>query len=229
MKAMQNQIDMVKNKLRNEMKTSIQTSLSNQTNEITDMMASFLRMNTASPSSSVIPTNNRNTKDVQPQTVSSKPPVSTSEPANTPVRASKPNLQALIPYPFRRNDESNREKPKDQIEKFYQLFKDMSFEISFTDALILMLKFASTLKALISNKERLSEMARTLLNEHCSAVLLKKLPEKLGDPGKFLIPWDFLGMAECLALVDLGVSINLMPYYVWKKLSLPDLTPTCMT
>nr|GFA61571.1 reverse transcriptase domain-containing protein [Tanacetum cinerariifolium] len=177
----------------------------------------------------VIPTNNGNTEDVQPQTVSSKPPVSTSEPANTPVRASKPNLQASIPYPFRRNDESNREKPKDQIEKFYQLFKDMSFEISFTDALILMLKFASTLKALISNKERLSEMARTLLNEHCSAVLLKNLPEKLGDPGKFLIPWDFLGMAECLALADLGVSINLMPYYVWKKLSLPDLTPTCMT
>nr|GEV95841.1 DNA-directed DNA polymerase [Tanacetum cinerariifolium] len=72
-------------------------------------------------------------------------------------------------------------------------------------------------------------MARTSLNEHCSAVLLKKLPEKLGDPGKFLIPCDFPGMAECLALADLSASINLMPYYVWKKLSLPDLTPTCMT
>nr|GFD11570.1 hypothetical protein [Tanacetum cinerariifolium] len=73
----------------------------------------------------VIPTNNENTKDVQPQVVSSKPPVSTSEPANTPVRASKPNLQASIPYPSRRNDERNQEKAKDQIEKFYQLFKDM--------------------------------------------------------------------------------------------------------
>nr|GFB72072.1 reverse transcriptase domain-containing protein [Tanacetum cinerariifolium] len=72
-------------------------------------------------------------------------------------------------------------------------------------------------------------MARTLLNEHCSAVLLKKIPEKLGDPGKFLISCDFSGMAECLALADLGASINLMPYYVWTKLSLPDLTPTCMT
>nr|GEV00812.1 hypothetical protein [Tanacetum cinerariifolium] len=58
MKAMPNQIDMVKNKLRNEMKTSIQTSLSNQTNEIRDMMASFLRMNTASPSrSGTLPSN----------------------------------------------------------------------------------------------------------------------------------------------------------------------------
>nr|GFD40881.1 reverse transcriptase domain-containing protein [Tanacetum cinerariifolium] len=83
--------------------------------------------------------------------------------------------------------------------------------------------------ALIENKEKLSEMARTLLNEHCSAVLLKKLPEKLGDPGKFLIPCDFPGMAECLALANLGASINLMPYSVWKRLSHSDLTPTCMT
>nr|GEW02624.1 reverse transcriptase domain-containing protein [Tanacetum cinerariifolium] len=130
--------------------------------------------------------------------------------------------------PKRRNDERNRERAKDQIKKFYQIFKDMSFEISFADALMLMPKFASTLKALIENKEKLSEMARTLLNEHCSAVLLKKLPKKLGDPGKLLIPCDFPSMAECLALADLGASINLMPYYVWKRLSLSDLTPTCM-
>nr|GFA12567.1 reverse transcriptase domain-containing protein [Tanacetum cinerariifolium]GFA13010.1 reverse transcriptase domain-containing protein [Tanacetum cinerariifolium]GFA13017.1 reverse transcriptase domain-containing protein [Tanacetum cinerariifolium] len=81
-------------------------------------------------------------------------------------------------------------------------------------------------RALIGNKEKLSEMARTPLNEHCSAVLLKKLPKKLGDPCKFLIPCDFPGMAECLALGDLGASINLMPFSVWKRLSLPDLTPT---
>ncbi|GJV21358.1 reverse transcriptase domain-containing protein [Tanacetum coccineum] len=105
----------------------------------------------------------------------------------------------------------------------------MSFEISFADALILMPKFTSTLKALIGNKEKLSEMARTPLNEHCSAVILNKLPEKLRDPSKFLIPCDFPGMDECLALADLGASINLMPLSVWKKLSLPELTPTCMT
>ncbi|GJU78116.1 reverse transcriptase domain-containing protein [Tanacetum coccineum] len=58
---------------------------------------------------------------------------------------------------------------------------------------------------------------------------LTKLPEKLGDPDKFLIPCDFPGMDECLALADLGASINLMPLSVWKKLSLPELTPTCMT
>nr|GEW11395.1 reverse transcriptase domain-containing protein [Tanacetum cinerariifolium] len=60
-------------------------------------------------------------------------------------------------------------------------------------------------------------------------VLLKKLPENLGDPGKFLIPYDFPGMAECLALADLDASINLMPFLVWKRISLRDLTPTFMT
>ncbi|GJX11655.1 reverse transcriptase domain-containing protein [Tanacetum coccineum] len=175
----------------------------------------------------VPPTNNGSTKDVQPPVV--QPHVPNSEPVVTPVSAPMPNPKLSIPYPSRRNDERRREKANDQIEKFYEIFKDLSFEISLTDALILMPKFASTLKALIGNKEKLSEMARTPLNEHCSAVLLKKLPEKLGDPGKFLIPCDFPGMDECLALADLGASINLMPLSVWEKLSLPELTPTCMT
>nr|GFB52612.1 reverse transcriptase domain-containing protein [Tanacetum cinerariifolium] len=104
----------------------------------------------------------------------------------------------------------------------------MSFEIRFIDALILMPKFASTLKALIENKKKLSEMARTPMNEHCLAVILNKLPRKLGDPGKFLIPCEFSGMDECLALADLGASINLMLLSVWEGLSLLKLTPTCM-
>ncbi|GJS40583.1 reverse transcriptase domain-containing protein [Tanacetum coccineum] len=145
-------------------------------------------------------------------------------------RNHSPSLQkASIPFSSRRNDERRREKANDQIEKFYEIFKDLSFEISFTDALMLMPKFASTLKTLIGNKEKLSEMARTPLNENCSAVILNKLPKKLRDPGRFLIPCEFSGINTCNALPDLGASINLMPYSVWKNLSLPELTPTCMT
>ncbi|GJZ10402.1 reverse transcriptase domain-containing protein [Tanacetum coccineum] len=145
----------------------------------------------------VLPTNNGSTKDVQPPVVQVQPQMTNSEPVVTPVSAPMPNLKPSIPYPSRRNDEKRREKANDQIEKFYKIFQDMSFEISLADALILMPKFASTLKALIGNKEKLSEMARTPLNEHCSAALI--------------------------------ASINLMPLSVWKKLSLPELTPTCMT
>nr|GEZ72165.1 reverse transcriptase domain-containing protein [Tanacetum cinerariifolium] len=60
-------------------------------------------------------------------------------------------------------------------------------------------------------------------------VLPKKFFEKLRDPGKFLIPCDFSKLEECLALADLVASINLMPLSVWKKFSLPKLTPTRMT
>ncbi|GKA78046.1 reverse transcriptase domain-containing protein [Tanacetum coccineum] len=177
----------------------------------------------------VPPTNNGSTKYVQPLVVQVQPQVPNSKPVVAPVSAPKPNPKPSIPYPFRLNNQKIREKANNQIEKFYQIFQDLHFDISFADALILMPKFASTLKSLISNKEKLFELARTPLNEHCSAVLLKKLPKKLGDPGKFLIPCDFPGMDECLALADLGTSINLMPLSVWKKLSLSKLTPTCMT
>nr|GEW93367.1 DNA-directed DNA polymerase [Tanacetum cinerariifolium] len=89
--------------------------------------------------------------------------------------------------------------------------------------------FGPSIKSLLTNKDKLCELARTPLNEHYSMVLLKKLPEKMGDPGKFLILCDFPEMAKFLALADLGASINLIPLAVWNKLSLPDLSPTCMT
>ncbi|GJS96087.1 reverse transcriptase domain-containing protein [Tanacetum coccineum] len=134
-----------------------------------------------------------------------------------------------IPYPSRLNQEKSRDKASNQKEKIFQMFQDLRFDISFADALLLMPRFAPTIKSLLMNKEKLLELAKIPLNENCSAMLLKKLPEKLGDPGKFLIPCNFPGMDVCHALADLGASINLMPLSIWKKLSLPELTPTRMT
>nr|GFB78410.1 reverse transcriptase domain-containing protein [Tanacetum cinerariifolium] len=181
------------------------------------------------------PTNNGSTEDVQPQVVQSESLILNSElvtslisdPVIALVSASKHNPKTSIPYPSKRNDERNREKANNQIEKLYHIFKDMSFEISFVDALILMPKFASTLKALIGNKEKLSEMARTLLNEHCSVVLLKKLPEKLGDLSKFLIPCDFPEYSqEVLGFSNIISSGNPTPFYdPIVSTTSPTLTP----
>nr|GEU32867.1 reverse transcriptase domain-containing protein [Tanacetum cinerariifolium] len=109
---------------------------------------------------------------------------------DVPKTQPKPN----IPYPSRLNDQKLREKATNQMEKFFQIFHDLHFDISFADALLLMPKFASTIKSLLTNKDKLFELAKIPLNENCSAMLLKKLLEKLGDPGKFLIPCDFPGM-----------------------------------
>nr|GEW00160.1 reverse transcriptase domain-containing protein [Tanacetum cinerariifolium] len=185
----------------------------------------------------VHPTNNESTEDVQPSVVPTESLILNTEPVispiielvASPVSALKPNQRPSIPYPSRLHDQKLRDKANDQRDKFFQIFKDLNFNINFVDALILMPNFGPSFKSLLTNKDKLCELSRTPLNEHCLVVLLKKLPEKLGDPGKFLIPFDFPRTAEYLAMADLSASINLMPLFVWNKPSLPDLSPTCMT
>ncbi|GKE09550.1 reverse transcriptase domain-containing protein, partial [Tanacetum coccineum] len=170
-------------------------------------------------------TTDKEQTNFQGSTAHIQPPVIPIPEPDVPKTLPKPN----IPYPSRLNQEKLREKSNAQMMKFLEIFQKIHFDISFADALLYMPKFASMFKSLISNKEKLFELSSTPLNENCSAVLLKKLPEKLGDPGKFLIPCDFPGMVKCSALADLGTSINLMPLSVWKRLSLPELTTTRMT
>nr|GEU67559.1 reverse transcriptase domain-containing protein [Tanacetum cinerariifolium] len=191
MKAMQTQIDMVKNELRNEMKSSIQNSLSNQTNEIKNMMASLLQINTASTSGSG------------------------SLPSNT-VANPKGELKAITTRSGLIIDGPNIPTPSRSINPK----EDEHVEETFTDPDLAeyTIKYHKMLKALLSNKEKLQELANTPLNENYSADILKKLPKKLRDLGKFLIPCGFNEL-KCKALADLGASINLMPLSVWNKLA----------
>nr|GEZ33727.1 hypothetical protein [Tanacetum cinerariifolium] len=241
---MQTQINNVKNELRNEMKNSIQASMFNQTNELKNIMASFFQMNTASTSGlGSIPSNTiANPKgelkaittrsgiildgpfvpilppfinpeederveetlmdqDLTEYTIKVPPPlVKKSKPPSQRnfVMHQRDPLHPNIPYPSRRHKQKQQKKDE------------------------------KMLKVLLSIKEKLLELANTPLNENCSAVILKKLPEKLGDPGKFLIPCGFSEL-KCKALADLGTSINLIPLSVWKKLGLPELISTRMT
>ncbi|GJV51616.1 reverse transcriptase domain-containing protein [Tanacetum coccineum] len=135
--------------------------------------------------------------------------------------------QPLIPYLSRLNKEKLQDKSDIQVHKSsFQMIKN------FINISLVKLSCQSTikmLKDLLSDKEKLLVLANTSLTENCLSVLLKKLPEKLRDPGKFLIPYYFPEFEKCMALADLGASINLMPLFVWKKLMLPKLVPTRMT
>ncbi|GJY21652.1 reverse transcriptase domain-containing protein [Tanacetum coccineum] len=94
--------------------------------------------------------------------------------------------------------------------------------ISFTDALMLMPKFASTLKTLIGNKEKLSELARTPLNENCSAVILNKLPKKLGDPGRFLIPLGNLrGLNNMQSMARSSLRALILIAFIYRSITEP--------
>ncbi|GJV02539.1 hypothetical protein Tco_1336108 [Tanacetum coccineum] len=137
-------------------------------------------------------TTNKDQSNFQGSTAHIPPPIN-------PIPILEPDVpktlpKSNIPYPSRCNDQKSHDKASNPMEKIFQIFQDLCFDISFADALLLMPRFAPMIKNLLMNKEKLLELAKIPLNENCSAMLLKKLPKKLGDPGKFLIPCDFLGM-----------------------------------
>ncbi|GJR85795.1 reverse transcriptase domain-containing protein [Tanacetum coccineum] len=116
--------------------------------------------------------------------------------------------QPPIPYPSRLNKEKLQDKSDIQIYSFLQMFKKLYFNIIFAEALAHMPKYAKIVKDLLTNKEKLLELANTPLNENYSTVLLKKLPKKLRDTGRFLIPCDFYGLESCMALAGLDCCLS---------------------
>ncbi|GJY60241.1 reverse transcriptase domain-containing protein [Tanacetum coccineum] len=216
-KAMQAQINNVKNELRNEMQTSIQASMSNQTNELKNMMASFFQMNTASTSGSrSLPSNTVANLRGELKSIATRsglvldgpsvpmPPsfinpeedkrveetITDLELAEYTIKVPPPLVQKAKPTSLKNYVVYQRDPLRPNIPYTLRMNQEKRQEKD------------EILKSLLSNKEKLLELANTPLNENCSAVILKKLPEKLGDPGKFFIPCGF---------------------------SLPELLSTCMT
>ncbi|GKF75701.1 hypothetical protein Tco_0225145 [Tanacetum coccineum] len=100
----------------------------------------------------------------------------------------EPNsYQPKLPYP-KRMKVKEKDTPSAQQSRFMKLFKQLRLEIGLKDALIEMPKFNKWLSTLLRNKEKLEEIAITTVNDECSAIILNKVPEKLEDPRKFLIP-----------------------------------------
>ncbi|GKB50558.1 reverse transcriptase domain-containing protein [Tanacetum coccineum] len=210
--------------------------MSNQTNELKNMMASFFQMNTTSSSGSgSLPSNTianprGDLKAITtrsgisydgppiPPPLSPLPKVVEREPEMTKdtVQPSTKNIQPLVVQTQAPIDElvvapkpklsipypsrAYKQKLREKDDNLASKFVEIFWDIHFE------LSFADVLLLII----------------------LKKLPKNLGDPDKFLIPCNFPEIVECLALADLGASINLMPLSLWKKLSLAELTPTRM-
>nr|GFC94222.1 hypothetical protein [Tanacetum cinerariifolium] len=108
--------------------------------------------------------------------------VNQQEPVEVTMDTELPNSDDIHPPIVQVEKEKLREKDDILAAKFMEIFRDLHFELSFADALIHMPKFAPMFKKLLKNKDKLIELTKTPLNENCSAIVLKKLPEKLGDP-----------------------------------------------
>ncbi|XP_075500169.1 uncharacterized protein LOC142538756 [Primulina tabacum] len=85
------------------------------------------------------------------------------------------------------------------------------------------------IKDVMSKKRKLQEFETVKLTEECSAILQKKLPQKLKDLGSFTIPC-FIGGSKCSkTLCDLGANINLMSFSIYRELELGEVKPTTIT
>ncbi|GKA73242.1 hypothetical protein Tco_0779458 [Tanacetum coccineum] len=141
------------------------------------------------------------TKDTVQPSIENIQPLEIQTQNDKPVVA--PKTKPTIPYPSRINKEKLYKKDDILTLKFVEMFRNLHFELSFADALLHMHKFAPMFRKLLNNKDKIIDLIKTPVNENCSAVILKKFPEKLGDPGRFLIPCDFSEMDECIALANL--------------------------
>ncbi|XP_021991360.1 uncharacterized protein LOC110888128 [Helianthus annuus] len=131
-----------------------------------------------------------------------------------------------LPYPAR----ALQQKHAQEYGKFLEMFTQLKINLPFIEALQSMPKYAKFLKDLLKRKERIGELSNIPLTGGCSAVVLNKLLEKLTDPGTFTIPCFFGGaVTPAHALADLGANINLMPFSLYERLGLGELTPTRMS
>ena len=130
-----------------------------------------------------------------------------------------------IPYPQR----LKKHKMDNQFTKFMEVFKKLHINIPFADALEQMPSYVKFMKDILSQKRRLADFKTVNLTEEFRAILQRKLPQKLKDPGSFTIPCTIGNAIFERALCDLGASINLMPLSIFKRLGLGEASPTTVT
>ena len=130
-----------------------------------------------------------------------------------------------VPYPQR----LKKHKKDKQFTKFMEVFKKLHINIPFADALDQMPSYVKFMKDILSQKRRLADFETVNLTEECSAILQRKLPQKLKDLGSFTILCTIGNAIFERALCDLGASINLMPLTIFKRLGLGEARPTTVT
>ncbi|XP_057248187.1 uncharacterized protein LOC130590178 [Beta vulgaris subsp. vulgaris] len=146
------------------------------------------------------------------------------EPESTPLPPLRPYVPP-IPFPQR----LKQTKLDSEFEKFLKMFKQLHINIPFIDALMQIPSYSKFLKEIMSKKKKLEKYETIALSEECSAVIQKKLPPKLKDPGSFSIPCTIGDIKFSKALCDLGASVSLMPLSICKKLGLHNIKSTTVS
>ena len=130
-----------------------------------------------------------------------------------------------MPFPQR----LQKAKREEQFSRFLDIFKKIEINIPFAEVIYQIPIYAKFLKEILSKKRKIAEEGIVNLTATCSAVIHKKIPTKMKDPGSFTIPCSIRKYEFKKALCDSGASINLMPLSVVQRLSLGELTRTVIT
>ncbi|XP_068648802.1 uncharacterized protein [Aristolochia californica] len=148
---------------------------------------------------------------------------------DVPLAISFPNNPPILSTPFLYRQRFQKQKLDKRFSKFLDIFKKIHINIPFADALEQMSNYIKSLKDIISKKRRLEDFETVKLSEECSAILQKKLPQKLKDPRSFTLPCTIGNSFFDKVLCDLGASINLMPFFVCRKLGLGEMKQTTIS
>ncbi|KAK4381604.1 hypothetical protein Sango_2951100 [Sesamum angolense] len=127
-----------------------------------------------------------------------------------------------LPFPYRMSKSKEEEHDKEILDTF----KKVEINIPLLDAIKQIPKYAKFLKELCTNKRKLKDKERIIFGKNISSVINRKLPEKCKDPGMFTLPCIIGNKRIERAMLDLGASINVMPYYVYQALNLSTLQDT---
>ncbi|GJY11541.1 reverse transcriptase domain-containing protein [Tanacetum coccineum] len=212
---------------------------------LTDLFTNFIKSNTASTScTGTLPSQTVTNPRQQINAITTRSGKTLEEPltplvptpvVSTPQKENEPNPETLmenvlspnlentaqVPPPKEEEDSTFTETPQPKAKK--------TVNIRLKYALVKMPQFNKWLSSLLRNKQKLEEIAITTVNAECSTIIMNKVPEKLEDPGKFLIPCALQDLKRTSALADSGASINLLPHSIYKQLELRALKPTRMT
>lgn len=129
------------------------------------------------------------------------------------------------PFPQR----LNQTKRDQQNTDIYEVFKQVRINIPLLDAIKQTPSYAKFLKDLCIVKRKINVYERVFLTEQVSAILQLKTPPKYKDPGCPTISCIIGNQKVDQALLDLGVSVNLLPFSVYQQLGLGEFKPTRVT
>ncbi|XP_027082155.1 uncharacterized protein [Coffea arabica] len=123
------------------------------------------------------------------------------------------------PFPSRLEKSKKQNNEKEVL----KIFRKVEINIPLLDVIKQVPRYAKFLRDLCVNRRRLKGDERVIVEENVSAILQRKLPPKCGDPGMFTIPCRIGNIVIGRAMLDLGVSINVMPNSIYASLNLDPL------